>query len=149
MDETGVRRLYGIPTHYQELIEEEEEEEETKEGGGSMTGEEEEDKVSEVESSQQMDTGGGEGEENSHPEGEEVVEDEIRKPREPQYREVSIPLAPDILGDSLLFLLQSLEVVRAREADPEVTLAKNADDLLRFRVGPRSYADAVNNEPKS
>jgi hypothetical protein len=149
LEEAGVRDLFGIPYYVEELVEEEDEPDSEQ----APTEEEGEDQVKEEDgqdtSSLTTDTlivDKLEGEEGEELVQEEEVKDKVKVPK---YVKVPVPLPAELVGDTLLFLLESVEVMRLKEEDPAATLAKTADDHLGLRVGPNSYKEAVDNEPKS
>ncbi|XP_035712647.1 thioredoxin domain-containing protein 3 homolog isoform X3 [Folsomia candida] len=160
LDEDGVRRLFGIPSHYDELIEEEETLAQ-EEDGNDLMNYDPNSEVHHVENGGDTDVAGGisskadseaGGESTTDvkgPEGEGEEEEPVMRVKVPQYRKVPIPLPDELVGDMLLFLLESVQVVRQKEQDKDVTLAMTADDYLRSRVGPPNYQDAVDSEPNS
>jgi len=160
LQEDGVRYLFGIPyEHPQEVDEVDEPPDEACEGNpGSEDGAEgvnenelkvheqvdrPESRASEHPSTREdMDLGDSENpEEDEHP----TVVEEPKK-----VIMIPVPLPDELVGDTLLFLLESMEIKKLmKEENAEKPFLHTADDYIRMKVGPEGFQDARDTAPTS
>lgn len=164
LQEEGVRYLFGIPYEVPEPIEEVEEPHQEE---GENSGEEShnegihenelkihdhperpESRASEHHSTKGEETHTETGDDENPEDPDHSKEIEIEEPK--VVTMIPVPLPDELVGDTLLFLLESIEMKKLMEQENvEKPLLESADDYIRLKVGPEDYQDALDNFPKS
>ncbi|CAG7818128.1 unnamed protein product [Allacma fusca] len=76
----------------------------------------------------------------------------VRTPKKKKKKMLTIRLPEGLLGDTLIMLLESLEIrkmiVAGKKPDVE-SLLQTADDYIQLKVGPVDYKDALEHSPYS
>jgi len=187
LEEDGVRKLFGIPHHLEIPVVEEEEVKKDEEEGVVTEGDANTDEVGQNETSQLQKPPGedfpsrpssradrpkdeiSEGDNNNNEDqqqGSEELDGDGNLPdgpKAPKVVVIPVPLPDELVGDTLLFLLESrelqklLEEQKTQEAPSEESqetknqqkLPMTADDFLRKRVGPVDFKEAKESFPDS